>query len=382
MPCRNTPSTGEQESMKTILALTIMLIAADCSAGWLQQAEMCNGWYKQWTDAAISDMKDVPFVIGVPLDKKIIEKAHKQGTKVLAYVTFYQMPPHEYQRANLAEHPDWNVIKPDGSIGISCFEGTENTGWKTVCPNSPAFRDYAIAYTKYMMDLGVDGLFIDNGHPDVECVAPKFKRHRHIYRDKDNIYAYRKLLEAVRYRVKRYGDDKVVIVNAGYPNQEWVGACDGQMLESYICTWASKTRWHDEATLLGWQRQWGPQADKGHTLIALSYIGYTESPPREDAFYCYSWARLSGFVWADWFSAKDAARDLYKLRLGKPLGPMTTGDGFHMREFEKGIVVSSESKGARIALPKGRWRDVFAGKDLASNAITLGKSVGRVYLRE
>jgi len=370
--------------MKTLIVLALILIVSNSRAGWLQSTDMCNGWYKQWTDDAIADMRDLPFVIGVPLDKAIIEKAHKQGTKVLAYVTFYQMPPGQvYQGEDLAKHPDWNVIKPDGSIGISCFEGTENTGWKTVCPNSPAFRDYALAWTKHIMDLGVDGLFIDNGHPDVECVAPQFGRHRHIYKGKDNIYAYRKLLEAVRYRVKRYGDDKVVIVNAGYPNPEWVGACDGQMLESYICTWASKVRWHNESQLLDYQRTWGPQADKGHPLIALSYIGHTKNPPREDAFYCFAWARLSGFIWADWFTAKDTARDLYKLRLGKPLGPMTTGGGYHMREFEKGVVVvTGESAGAQVILPGRMFFDVFSGKDLNSNIPILDKGVGRVYLRE
>jgi len=183
--------------------------------------------------------------------------------------------------------------------------------------------------------------------------------------------------------VKRYGDDKVVFVNGGYPNQAWVGACDGQMLESYICTWASKVRWHSESQVLNFQRAWGPIADQGHPLIALSYIGHTPNPPREDAFYCYAWARLSGFIWADWFSAKDTARDLYKLRLGKATGPMKAGDGYHMRDFEKGIVVvSSESRSARVTLPKGKWRDVFAGKDLSSNTVTLDKGVGRVYLRK
>ena len=369
--------------MRATFILILIAVAAGCSAGWLQETGMCNGWYKAWTDEAVADMRDIPFVIGVPLDRKVIEKAHKQGTKVLAYVTFYQMPPHPYQNDDLSKHPDWNVIKADGSIGISCFEGTENTGWKTVCPNSPAFRDYALAYTKHMMDLGVDGLFIDNAHPDVFCVGPRFGRHRHIYRDKDNSYAYRKLLEAVRYRVRRYGDDKVVFVNAGNPNQAWVGACDGQMFESYICTWASKARWHSEPQLLNYQRTWGPIAEKGHPLIALSYVGHTPNPPREDAFYCYAWARLSGFIWADWFTAKDTARDLYKLRLGKPLGPMKAGGGFYTREFEKGIVVvSGESKGAKVTLPGAKWLDVFTGKDLAANTVTLDKGVGRVYLRK
>lgn len=357
---------------------------------WLRDAEVCNGWYHAWTDTAIAGMRDVPLVIGVPPDKEIVEKAHRQGTRVLVYVTFYQMPPGKaYQHEDISEHPDWNVIHPDGKEGISVFDSSDNPGWRTVCPNSPSYRKYVLEYTKFVMDQGADGLFIDNGHPDVTCEAPKFGRHEHLYPGKDNIYAYRKLLEDVRAVVKRYGEDKIIIVNPGSPRKEWVGACDGQMFESYICTHAADHRWHDEARLLDFQRTWGPLAGEGNAVVALSYVGHTRNSPREDAFYCYAWARLSGFIWADWFTAKDGARCLYKLRLGKAVGPMKSGEGYYMREFERGlVVVSSESRGAAFRLSAKdhpRVFDLFAAKHLKPGPsgdyeITLDEGQGRVYM--
>jgi len=377
--------------MNTLCCTSILaLMAVAAAPGWLNDAEVCNGWYRQWTDEAIAAMRDVPFVIGVPLDKKVIEKAHGQGTRVLVYVTFYQMPPgRTYQNADISEHADWNVIHPDGTEGISVFDSTDNPGWRTVCPNSPGYRKYVLEYTKFVMDQGADGLFIDNGHPDVTCEAPKFRRHEHIYPGKDNIYAYRELLKDVRALVKRYGEDKIIIVNPGEPRKAWVGACDGQMFESYICTHAADHRWHDEARLVKTQKEWGPLAEQGNALVALSYIGHTSNPPREDAFYCYAWARLSGFIWADWFTAKDVARALYKVRLGEATGPMTTGDGFYMRGFERGlVVVSRESRGAVVRLSAkdhARVFDVFAAKHLKPGTsgdyeITLEPGQGRVYL--
>ena len=367
-----------------------LLAAAMSTPGWLKDTSICNGWYKPWTPEAMAQMKGMPLMIGVPADKTVIEKAHKQGNRVLVYVTFYQMPPGQtYQQADLAEHADWNVIHSDGKEGISIFEGTENSGWKTVCPNSPPYRDYVLKYTKLIMDQGADGLFIDNGHPDVTCEGPKFGKHDHLYPGKDNIFAYRKLLEDVRAEVKRHGRDKIIIVNPGEPRTEWVGACDGQMLESYICTWASESRWHDESRLVRFADQWGKLADEGNAVIALSYIGHTKNPARDDAYYCYAWARVSGFIWADWFTAKDSAPELYKLDLGKPKGPMTRGDGYYLREYEKGLVAaSSESKGATIVISGKTHKHVYDVYDKSTltpaasgdYVISLAKGVGRVYV--
>lgn len=379
--------------MKTLLLILTLALAAAASGSppkWLNEAEICDGWYKGWDDEIISYMKDMPFVVGFHvLGKEALQKAHAKRAKVLLYVTFYQMPPDEYyQHANVKEHPDWICIHADGKEGISSLREIDNRNWVTVCPNSPGFREYALKTARLLMARGADGIFVDNGYPDVECEAPKFNRHKHVYPDKDNIYAYRKLLEDVRAVVKEYGEDKIVIVNRGNPEEQWVGACDGQMWESFICSWAWDNRWEERRIL-----KWGQSAisfrERGCPIVALSYIGHTKNSPREDAYYCYAWARLFGFIWADWFTAKDCARDLYVLRLGKPLGPMKTEDGYFSREFEYGlIVVSSQSKGASFKISgkdHPKVLDCFNAVHLKAGPsgdyeITLDPAQGRAYL--
>jgi hypothetical protein len=377
--------------MKTLLfTLALSLAVAGAPPQWLNDAEVCNGWYGGWDDAIIEQMKDMPFVVGSHgVSEEALRKAHAAHARVLVYVTFYQMPPDTYyQHANISEHPEWICIHADGKDGISSFHETDNPNWVTVCPNSPGFREYVLKTTRLIMARGADGVFIDNGYPDVNCEGPKFGRHKHIYPDKDNIYAYRKLLEDVRAEVKRSGADKIVIVNRGNPAEEWVGACDGQMLESYICSWAWDNRW-EESRILKYQQLWSSMSDRGCPIVALSYIGHTKNPPREDAYYCYAWARLSGFIWADWFTAKDCARDLYALRLGKALGPMKTADGYFTREFQHGlIVVSSQSKGASFkisAKDHPKVLDCFNAVHLKPGPsgdyeITLDPGQGRAYL--
>jgi len=367
-----------------MLALTIG--ATPSAQTWLKDAEICNGWYNSWDAASISRMENMPFVVAPhPITEATIGKVHKVGARVLLYVTFYQMPPDEYyQHAKVSEHPDWICIHSDGTEGVS----TLHSDRVTLCPNSPGFRDYALKTTKLIMAKGADGLFIDNGDPDLNCEGPKFGRHKHIYPGKDNTYAYRKLLEEIRAEVKKHGEDKIVIVNPGAPFQAWVGACDGQMLESYICSWAWDNRW-EERKILKMREIYGPLAEKGDAVVTLSTVGHTKNPVREDAYYCYAWSRLSGFIWADWFTGKDAAGELYRLRIGIPIGPMKTCDGYFMREFERGlVVVSSQEKGASFkisAKDHPQALDLFNAVRLKPGPsgdyeITLPPGAGRVYM--
>lgn len=372
-----------------VLALAIAASSPSSTSDWLKSAEVCNGWYEKWDDAIISRTTDMPFVVASRPTKDLIAKIHKAHGRVLTYMTFYQMPLDEYyQHAKVSEHPDWIVIHEDGTQGASMFEREGNEKWVTTCPNSPGFREYALKTANLAMELGVDGIFIDNAHPDLNCEAPKFGKHKHVYPDRDNNYAYRKLLEEVRAEVKKRGADKIVIVNPGRPWQEWVGACDGQMLESYICSWAWNNRW-DERKILKMQQDFGPLADKGDAVVALSYVGHTKNPTRDDAYYCYSWARLSGFIWADWYTGRDDAGELYLLRIGKPLGPMKTCDGYYTREFERGLVVtSSQAKGASFTISAKDHPsvlDLYNGVRLKPGPsgdyeITLPAGVGCVYL--
>ncbi len=375
------------DDMKTLILTLILAASASATApDFVRNADVCNGWYKAWDDKVTQEMQDLPFVIASHPDKDMLAKARKLNTRLLEYVTFYQMPADQYyQHANIKDHPEWVCIHADGKPGESADNA--NADWLTTCPNSPTYHEYVIKTVRLIMEAGVDGLFIDNGHPDRVCEGPKFGKHKHLYPDQDNNYAYRKLLEDISAVVKSYGADKIVIVNPGNPWEQWRGACDGQMLESYICSWAWDNRWKEEK-ILQYQKEWGAKADAGDAVIALSYLDHTKAPVRDDAFYCFAWARLSGFIWADWFTGIDTARDLYKVRLGPAVGPMKTNTGYYSREFKYGMVVASkEAMGASFrisAKDHPSVLDLYNTKFLKPGKsgdyeIKLDKGEGRVY---
>ena len=385
--------------MRTLTALVLLVSAVGVSHAsiplWLDKAEVYNGWYAKWDDQSLARMRGIPFVVGVPADKAMIAKAHKAGVRVLIYATFYQAPPDQtYQNANISEHPDWPMIVEDGSEALSVFaenKGDDHRpGWRAVCRNSPGYWKYAIEYTRSLTELGVDGIFVDNVFEDnVDCEGPRFGRHKHIYPDKDETQVYYEFFKALRAEIRKFGPDKILVANTVGPHPQYADVCDAEMLESYICTWAADNRWQDQARILGLSKEWKPVVDSGCKVLALSYLGHTKNPVREDAFYCYAWARISGFMWADWFTGGSAAADLFRVHLGKPVGDMETREGCYLRRFERGVVVvSGESGGATVTLDsKGRPRlyDVFAGRNLKPSAsgkydIKLKAGQGRVFL--
>lgn len=380
-----------------ICALAILAggVQAKPAPEWLRQAEVYAINYANWNDDRYREVSSLPFVI-MNHDRAAIDKLHKMGVRVICYVTFYQMPPNsKYQNANIAEHPEWPQITEDGKRMFSIFSKPEgepdnNPGWLAVCRNSPGYWRSAVAYTKYLMKSGVDGIFIDNVINDTrECHGPKFGKHQHIYPDKNYVQVNTELFKVLRSEIKRFGNDKVLLLNTDTQRPEWADACDGQMLESYICTWAQKVRRHDAATLLSFSHDLSPITSKGCAILALSYPGYTKFSKREDAFYCYAWSRLSGFLWTDWFNGDRSSVTLLKLGLGKPLGAMKTGDGYYSRKFEKGlVVVTSENRGASISLSAKDYPslyDAFEGRCLKPDAlgsylIKLEPGQGRVFL--
>ena len=70
------------------------------------------------------------------------------------------------------------------------------------------------------MDLGVDGIFIDNCAPVSECYGDKFGKHKHLD-DKTNTEMYYELLKKIYPVVKSYGNDKIVMQNTGILPDHW-----------------------------------------------------------------------------------------------------------------------------------------------------------------
>ena len=114
-----------------------------------------------------------------------------------------------------------------------------------------------------------------------------------------------------------------------------------------------------------------------------------QAASKEEVFFSYACARLSGFLWSDYFSLplNHPARALYKLRLGRLLGDLEEVDGVYIRRFQRGIVAvnpSEETKPIQIrGVQMPKWEDIYGGRAMEARRGSLYTEVpahaGRVY---
>ena len=298
------------------------------------------------------------------------------------------------------------------------MDGTYRLHRKMICVNSASYQQVMLAYLRTLMDRGMDGIFVDNTGPrTIQCGGDgmrigysnyyrtvlaesprsRFKDprlgevpvHRHLYPDKDQSYALRQMLVKVRAMVKEYSPDKVMLINGG---PEFADAADGTMIESYVCSWAWKGRRQTWPELKKSAARYAPYVAAGGTVVALSYLGETQSTVKDDAYFCFAAARLSGFVWSDYQTLKDdPSTALYRVHLGAPAAPLAAAaDGVDYRWFQKGLVVMNGTDAPAavvIPAPAGtRLRtvsDVYDAREFALADGTLRLTVpaqsGRVY---
>lgn len=291
----------------------------------------------------------VAFVTHCPVNREYFERVHSLGIRAFPYVTFYQgFATRTYEGVNLKDHPEFIEVDAQGNLKRTGFwESEDAKNMYTTCPAVPEYQEAMIAWVRKIMELGADGVFVDNLGPRVPCFGPKFGKHKHLYDDPNHAFAM--LLKRVREVVKQYKPDGAMLGNSASPlslPREYWKYLDAEMLESYICTWVSKDRWFD------WHNHWHDQGVKlqpfinaGKQIQALSYLGHTPYGVREDAFYCYASARLAGFVWNGGRPLSDPETAiLYQIRLGPPLGPEQESNGVYYRLFERGLIVVNPDK--------------------------------------
>jgi hypothetical protein len=122
--------------------------------------------------------------------------------------------------------------------------------------------------------------------------------------------------------------------------------------------------------------------DRGKAVLAVSHVGgENEEQRKENAFYAYACAKLSGFLWARYY-------ELNLVRIGKPIDDMRSANGVHYRNYEKGVVaVNPDCKVQTVEIllnmKNAAFVDVFTGKTLnAENGclkIAVPPNAGRVY---
>ena len=260
------------------------------------------------------------------------------------------------------------------------------------CPNVEGYVEAVLDHVRSLMDSGAGGIFVDNVGHRRECFGPTFEAHEHLYRDQ--VKAFSALLGRVREVIREHDDEGVLLLNSAspetLPEEYWVNA-DADMAESYICTWVSEDRWMD------WHNHWNAMGrkvakwiDRGKTVLALSYLGHTKNTVKDDAYFCYCSARLSGFLWSAGGDVLkgDPAEILYSIRLGSALDPEEEKDGVHYRVFELGLVaVNPEDEGRDLQI-KGRndhrvldiYEDEVLGPPGEDLIVQVPANSGRVYL--
>ena len=361
---------------------------------WLVRSETYC-FSPQPNDWAALAASKVAFVTHCPINKEYFDRVHALGIRALPYVSFYQgFATLSFQGVNLKDHPEFIEVDEKGNLRRSSFwESEDAKNMYTICPACPEYQDAMCEWVKRVMELGADGLFVDNLSSRSPCFGAKLGKHKHVSDDPNHAFAM--LLERVRKIVKQYKPDGAILGNSGSPlalPHEYWKSLDAEMLESYICTWVSKDRWFD------WSTHWHEQGVKlqpfiaaGKQIQALSYLGSTPYGVREDAFFCYASARLAGFVWNGGKPISDPdTAILYQIRLGPPIGPEQHADGIYYRLFERGMVVLNPDKknAATLKLPDSvscsHLSDLFASKliDLGGKPreTTIPAFSGRVYL--
>jgi hypothetical protein len=324
---------------------------------WLVNSEVYAIGYNPGEWDALAQSK-VAFITHCPVNREFFARCHALGIRCFPYVTFYQgNADRTYEGINLKDHPEFIEVDAQGNLKRTGFwESEDAKNMYTTCPNVKEYQDAMVAWVRRIMEMGADGVFVDNLGSRAPCFGPKFGKHKHLYADQNHAFAM--LLKRVRAVVKQYQPEGAVLGNSANPPtlpKEFWAYLDAEMLESYICTWVSTDRWFD------WKTHWNkagkdlqPYVKAGKQIQALSYLGHTPYGIREDALFCYATARLAGFVWSGGLPlSHPEVADLYRLRLGKPLTDEREENGVHYRVFERGMVAVNPEKDRARAITLG-----------------------------
>ena len=377
----------------------------DKAPTWLYEAETYGLWYSDLaSEEQIRTYQGFSFIDwGQPCsNQKWVHEFHNSGIRSIAYVSFYKAPAIPdvedrrrweggspgveeckrnpfWQAVDLSNHPDWRLIGENGEVKRPFNYPNYAPGWSQVCTNVEGYSEAVLRGVRGIMNLGFDGLFIDNVHPEV-CFGPERGKHKHVHAYKNNPETYKMLLAEVRRLVKSYGDDKVCVLNSGDLREEYAEYSDGLMWESYI--FGNAQRRQDWEQVRKAADDWRHYVDCGKAVLALSYVGgENEEQRKENAFYAYACAKLSGFLWSRY-------DDLNQVRIGRPIDDIRSGNGVHYRIYEKGVVaVNPDREAQTVEIPlntkDAAFVDVFTGKTLNAEdgrlKIAVPPNAGRLY---
>ncbi len=385
---------------------------------WLREAEIYNLYYRSaadWTEEVVrTKLKGFPFISGSTPDKTALERCHAAGVKLTHYVVYTCLLETAMQvreggsvysewsesldcaTRDLKDHPDWVCIDAKGEIQKDAWgQAHHHPGLLNRCLHQKGLHEAAVRQVRMLMDLGYDGVFIDLAGPTVECYGPKFGKHEHADGRATNTEAYDDLMREVYQAVKRAGPERIVIQNTCTATlaSQWKYT-DAQMLEAFPYGDGSaelRSTWPEMEWIAARNAE---AARRGKVVVLLPYFGAGDvEKVKQAALLSFAYAEMSGFLWADGFSfaavkgAEAAAGELYKARLGKPVGEVKKQGAIVYRVFGKGVaVVNPTGEAAKVEVPVGgaTVRDVGYGRDLEAEGgkvrIEVAGEAGRVLV--
>jgi hypothetical protein len=344
----------------------------------------------------VTILSHCPWTTDMEEMKRYLHKAHSLGIKVLPYVSvekaweleglllerFNQLAPLTaipYHRAvDPTYHWEWVLVNENGyympryGTLVKKDDGTWEVDWSRwfiygqwnyrdppnsyswyMCSSAPGYREAVVKGVKAVMDMGFDGIFLDNTCTTrlPKCFGPEFGKHEHV--DGENTdKSYVKIGQLIYKTVKSYGDDKILMLNSG-EEDVYINYRDACMLESYVIGGGNK-RW-DWELITKFDEKLKDERKHNRAVCALSYVR-GEMPPypdKDNMFYAYACAKLSGFLWscvADEYL--DVIRIFYRASLKTPVGEKQQQDGVYFRHYKNGIVVVNPGeKSCCVRLP-------------------------------
>jgi hypothetical protein len=369
---------------------------------WWRDEEAYAGWYQEISEDALRQIKDKGLRVVVTSARGELrhwtEIAHRLGLRLLPYVSFHTwrwrfspeegkeqladpglLGSFEFARKHVGEvrwleywalavHPEWMLLDAEGKP-VSPFGPEYQAGSiREPCIDTEGVSEACLGLVTMLLEEGADGLFVDNVHPSGVCSGEKLGRHKHLHPNWTNTEAYTELLRKVREAVRKYGKDKIVMLNSGDPRAQFAGVGDSLMWESFLFDGGERLRTGFEV-VLGAAASWEPYIRAGGTIAALSYIGgATPQARKANAFYAYACAKLCGFHFSDWFTADGTGAEvLYRLRLGKPTCALEEHEGIFVRRYEKGLVLVN---------PEGDGQDTGTMETLPPHRVALAVPSG------
>ena len=328
--------------------------------------------------------------------KRYLAKAHALGIKVLPYVSaekaWYLDTPERlrqfnrrnpgaavpyYQAVDPRAHPEWILIdklgrpvprygsyvkNPNGEWAVKWgvweahgqkYQDLEHPNpWSWyMCSSAEGYIDAVERGVRAVMDMGFDGVFLDNTYTRrlALCHGHKLGKHTHRAPGRNTDKTYFELAERVHKTVKSYGADKILILNGG-TQDVYAPIRDGSMIESYLHGGDRTRQWE---SVLDSARRFRDEIRHKRVVTALSYLGSSRHPDKDDCFYTCACALLSGFKWTAGSPRRDVVRLLFRARLIVPSGQMANKDGLWYRHYDRGMAVVNpdEKRQAEAWLP-------------------------------